>query len=493
MISNGIKRIKGLLFQNRSERQTVTKNIFWLSSSQIGSRLIRAVIIIYAARVLGAAEYGIFSYALGIAAFFTIFADIGISQIITRDLAQKPEKEMQYFSTAFWLKILVLSITTILLLFVAPYFTKIEAARILIPFIAIITIFDGLREFSLGLFRAKEKMELEALISVFTNISITIFGFIALYISANAKSLTFSYAASTALGFLVSLIIARKYYSKVFTNFRKDLLRPIFTSAYPIALLAFLGAFMLNTDFIMLGWWRTSEEIGYYSASQKIIQLLYSLGAIIATSLFPLLSRLVASKESDRVKNLMGRGLTMVFFMSIPIFAGGAILAKPIIALVYGQEYLPATSSFQILVLTPFFIFPQLLLGNFILAHNQQKKLKLPAALGSIGNIVFNIILIPLYGIAGCSMATVLAQLLNTSITWAIAKKINNFQTIKNLKKIIASAIIMGVISFSLNKIGLNVVINIILSAGIYLGILFALKESILNEFKTLLSAFKKK
>ncbi|PIY59464.1 flippase, partial [Candidatus Wolfebacteria bacterium CG_4_10_14_0_8_um_filter_37_11] len=48
------------------------------------SRLIRAAIIIYAARVLGAAEYGIFSYVLSFAGFFTIFADLGVSPLMTR-------------------------------------------------------------------------------------------------------------------------------------------------------------------------------------------------------------------------------------------------------------------------------------------------------------------------------------------------------------------------------------------------------------------------
>ncbi|MEK7574274.1 MAG: oligosaccharide flippase family protein, partial [Patescibacteria group bacterium] len=65
-----ISKLKNFLFQNLTPRQTVAKNIFWLSLSQIGSRFFRAIIIIYAARVLGAAEYGIFAYVLAFAGFF---------------------------------------------------------------------------------------------------------------------------------------------------------------------------------------------------------------------------------------------------------------------------------------------------------------------------------------------------------------------------------------------------------------------------------------
>jgi O-antigen/teichoic acid export membrane protein len=487
-----LHRLKELLFQNRSTRQTITKNVFWLSVSQVGSRLIRAVIIIYAARILGAAEYGVFSYALGLAGFFTIFADIGISQILTREIVQKPEEKKSYFSTAFWIKIFLLAITALIVIGVAPYFSKIEAAKILMPFIAIIVIFDGLREFSLALFRAREKMELEALVNIVTNIAITFFGFVVLQMAAGSKSLTLSYAFSVAMGFTVALVIARKQFANIFTHFQKSLIKPILNSAYPIALLGFLGVFMLNTDIIMLGWWRSAEEIGYYSAGQKIIQLLYTLPAILATSTFPVLSRFVSNKENDKIKALMEKAMSVAFFIAVPVFVGGVVLAKPLIGFVYGQEYLPATSAFQILLFTPFFIFPQIFLGNFILAHNEQRRLKLPVALGSVGNIAFNALMIPAYGIVGSAIATNIAQFLNVGLTWRVAKKINYFSTLRYLKKIIASAIIMGIFSLILNKIGANVIINMVLSAGIYFGALYLLREKILEEIIVLLKGIKK-
>ncbi|MDI6734266.1 MAG: oligosaccharide flippase family protein, partial [Patescibacteria group bacterium] len=94
-----IKIIKDFLFKNKSEKQTVIKNSFWLAFGNIAGRLIRAVLIIYAARILGTEGYGIFSYALGLAAFFTIFSDIGLSSLLTRESIKKPEKIAEYFST----------------------------------------------------------------------------------------------------------------------------------------------------------------------------------------------------------------------------------------------------------------------------------------------------------------------------------------------------------------------------------------------------------
>ncbi|PIU98388.1 hypothetical protein COS61_01740, partial [Candidatus Wolfebacteria bacterium CG03_land_8_20_14_0_80_40_12] len=80
-----VNNLKELFFKNKGVRQTVAKNVFWLSAGELGSRVFRAFIIIYAARVLGAAEYGVFSYVMALTGFFTLFSDIGVSPLLTRE------------------------------------------------------------------------------------------------------------------------------------------------------------------------------------------------------------------------------------------------------------------------------------------------------------------------------------------------------------------------------------------------------------------------
>src|SRR3989344_4002237 len=102
-----VKRIKDFLFQNASTRQTIAKNTFWLAVSNIGGRLLRAAIIIYAARVLGTAEWGIFSYAISLVTLITVFTDAGISPLLIREAAKSidnPEHQRKIISTSFILK-----------------------------------------------------------------------------------------------------------------------------------------------------------------------------------------------------------------------------------------------------------------------------------------------------------------------------------------------------------------------------------------------------
>ncbi len=482
-----LKKLKSFLFENRGARQTVSKNIFWLSVSQIGSRLIRAVIIIYAARVLGAGEYGIFSYVLGFAGFFTVFADIGINSLLTRAVAHSPKHLTQYFATSFWLKSLLILFTTLLVVLVAPKITNLEQAVPLIPFVAFLVIFDNIREFSLAYLRGLEKMEWEAFVVVIMNVAIVVAGFIILTFSQTAKALFLTYIASVGLAAALSIFITREQFSKIFYYFDKRLALQIIRDCWPIAFSSIFGIFMLNIDIVMLGWWRTAEEIGYYSAGQRITQVLYTLPALLASATFPIISRLVRAQEEEKEKSLNERSMTILFMVAIPLVIGGLILSHPIIELVFGKEYLPATSAFQILITTLFLIFPGVLLVNLILAHNQQKKIVYFVIAGSLGNVIFNALLIPPLGIAGAAIATFIAQFSTYGLMWFIAKRVSNFYTLRHLKKITAAAVIMGLIVFILDKIGVNVILNIILSAGIYFGTLYLIKEKILEEGRLLL------
>ncbi len=480
-------RLKELLFQNRSTRQTVAKNTFWLTTSEIGARFIRAGIIIYAARVLGAENFGVFSYALGLAGFFTVFADVGLSALLTREAAQKPEARFNYFATAFTLKSFLLFGTALAIVFVAPFFSRIEAARALIPFIALLTIADGIRDFALAFFRALEKMELQALITLITNISIAIFGFATLYISATAEALTFSYIASAGAGAGAAVFLLRDEFRKIFSFFDKNLVYPILRSAWPIAVIATIGAFMLNVDIVMLGWFMDAKAVGLYSASQKIVVMLYTIPSILAMALFPTMSRYIGEETPERMRYLMENAVALTLALAIPMTVGGVVLGKEIIVFAYGSEFISASLSFQILIATLLFTFPGPIMGNMIFGYDKHRKYTPYVGLASLGNVAFNYLLIPIYGIAGAAIATLGAQTISNLGLLIVAMKINSFAIMRPLKKIILAALIMGGASYTMNVFSVHVIPNIIISAAIYGAMLYALKERVVMEIMGLL------
>lgn len=475
-----VKRIKSFLFENKTLQQTVLKNVFWIGVGQIGSRLIKGLLIIYGARILGASSYGAFSYVLSLAAFMLIFADLGINAILTRESAKSKTLKSQYFSTAFFIKAVLLAIASLLIIFIVPYFVRIKETKELLSIVVFLMVFDSLQNFAISAIRAFEKMEIEAGINIFANLSIVAFGLAAIYISPTAKSLLIGYAIGNGLGLLPVLWYMRKDFLEIFKHFNRHLIIKILDSGWSFAFLGFLGSIMINTDMLMLGWMRTAPELGFYSAAQKPILLIYLIPLILTSSLFPALSRLSEQKEKTRV--ILEKSLTALFLIALPMTAGGFILGTDIIKLLYGSGYLEAANTFKILIFSFILTFPSALIGNAILALDQQKKIIGYFALGAISNVIFNLALIPPYGIAGAAVATLIAQLLSSGGAWWTMKKISYFKILPRLPKIILAAILMTFGTFALKLAGVNLLINISLSTILYFGALYYLKEELVME-----------
>ncbi|OGY62934.1 MAG: hypothetical protein A2745_03735 [Candidatus Harrisonbacteria bacterium RIFCSPHIGHO2_01_FULL_44_13] len=419
-------RIQDWLLNNKTVGQTVAKNTFWLFSGQLISRLLRAAIVIYAARVLGASSWGAFSYALGIATFLTIFSDIGINALITKEATRNPQLKDQYVSTAFFTKLGLLSILILSVIIFFPYLTKIEEAAVIMPILIFVFAFDTLRDLGSAVSRALEKMQIEAGVTIFTNFAIVALGFLFLTANQTSQSLAFAYALGSALGLAAIFYTLRSHFNNIFKNFNKSLVKPILATAWPFGLMALMGAIMLNTDIIMLGWLRSPAEVGYYSVAQKLIQLLYVLPALLATSIFPIMARLSKS-DPQQVKNILEKSVATVLLISIPVVILGIAFAPLIINILFGAEYSPAILTFQILMATILIVYPSTLIGNAIFAYDQQKSFITFVLTAAIGNVVFNFLLIPPLGIEGAAISTIFTQLITNALIWRKAKKITGF------------------------------------------------------------------
>lgn len=466
----------------------MAKNVFWLGIGQFGGRLIRSAITIYSARLLGASEYGIFSYALGISSFFTIFSDVGTSVILTREVAKDPQKEKNYFATIFGIKIILLLFTAVLLIFVAPRFIKIEKAVYLMPFVALLTMIDGFRDFAGSFFKGKERMELEAIVTFAVNLAVTIFGFIALTIAPTSLTLLGIYIAGSVVGLLMTIYLLREEYRGVIKYFSKELISPIAKAAWPMAAGGLVGAFMSNVDVLMLGWWRTAAEIGFYSVAQKIVGMLYIVGGLLPSAIFPAFYRIIHENNKERISSAISKTMIIVLMMALPFALGGIILGEQIIKLVFGASYVNAGPVFRILISSLLVIYPFSIFNGVILGFNKQAKMFGYSIVATLVNIVLNAVLIPNYGIEGAAAATVFANALNVFFLWRVVKKINDFTILPDLKKVVMAVIGMAIITILLKYLGVIVVINIIISGAFYFLLLYIFKE---KNFKELLALVK--
>lgn len=459
--------------------RSIIKNTAWLFSGQAVGRALRAVVIIYAARILGAASWGVFSYALSLAAAFTVLSDVGVNALLVREGSKNPSSRGKFLSTSLVVKLCILFILALTALLFRDVIIRIPEAAALMPLIVLIFSFDSLRDLVSALARSLNRMDIEAKGQVITNAAIVAFCFAALFISPSATSMTAGYVGGTLVGLLSVLYPLRGEFKGIFSRFEGGLVKNILLSAWPFGLVSLMGVVMINTDVIVLGVFGSSVDVGLFAAAQKPVQLLYLVPALLSAAFFPNMAEAV--KDRVRFDALFRKGIKAISLFAFPVALGGAALADPIIQTVYGTDYSASAISFLILCLTCIFVFPSVFISNAIFAEGKRKVFIPLALIGIFGNIALDILFIPRFGISGCALASLLTQ----SVLFCygiISLRGIVHRPLSGLWRIILSSLFMVSLALGLNILGVNLFVNIAFSAAVYFASLLLLRESSVRE-----------
>lgn len=482
-----MEKIKQFFFVNTSVKQTVVKNTFWMMLGEVIMRLLKMALVVYAARKLGTDGWGIFSYAISISSLFMIFADIGISGLITREASKKNENFKKFVSASLFLKGTISFISLLLVIFIAPYISNIGEAKLLLPIVGFILFFDSIRDMIFALNRAIEKMERETLTKVIMGVIILVSGFVLIKINPIPKSLAISYLIGSLSGLLFIIISIRKNIFEFIEKIDKENLKFVLKTTFPFAIIVLVSSILANTDVFMLGIWKTPEEIGIYTAAQRFYQFIMIIPSIITTAVLPAMSRL-ANENKERLEILLNKTFFIFMSMALPIAVGGLLLMNRIIPAIFGQEYLGSIPILYILMIMIIFTFPLTLLTNSIFVFNKQKKLVMANIFGVIINILINLLLIPKWGAIGAITATLLSTVIITYTMWRETKKLIEFKVLFGVKKILLPVLSMAVIILIFNYFNLNIWLNIAFSSLVYMGVIFIKEKSLVREMSEVIN-----
>src|SRR5258708_7807870 len=94
------------------------KNYAYKLAGEFGARLLSTVFLLLLARIVGAAEFGVYATAFAFASVFMILVDLGTNSILTREIARRPHERARIISSLNFLKIIT-SVAMLLCLWIA--------------------------------------------------------------------------------------------------------------------------------------------------------------------------------------------------------------------------------------------------------------------------------------------------------------------------------------------------------------------------------------
>ncbi len=407
---------------------SITKNGVITFLSQILIFAIGFATSIILARVLGPEGKGIYALIVLIPALMLKLGSFGIEAANIYFTGSKRYKINDIASNSLLGSILLSSILIFLFfgVFHLDIFQNYLASNQINPFylwLVVLTVpFSLFSGFLISIFLGAEKITIYNKINIFNStfqlILLTVFLVI---LKKGVFGAVISYVLGIIGAVLVIILLITKF-TKITFSFNQRLLKDSTKyglKAYFGNLIQFLN---YRLDILLVAAFLTPASVGFYSISVGIAERLWMLPGAIATVLFPKISSLKDTEANNLTPRIARHTFLIIFILSLIL----ALLARPLIKILFGSAFLP--SVIPLIILLPGII---ALGGCKILtadlAGRGKPQFGTYAAFVSLAvNIPLNLWLIPKWGISGAAFASSVAYITATLIVMVAFVKISN-------------------------------------------------------------------
>ncbi|MGB5048718.1 MAG: oligosaccharide flippase family protein [Caldilineaceae bacterium] len=339
---------------SRTDRRIVL-NTGALATSSLWRIGISFVLQLVIARLLGAQGLGQYATALAWLNVCQILSELGLPQLLVRDLARHPEHRRAAFQTALAAQITaafliwagVFGLTAIL-----PYQPDTRLALLLItaslPLFAVTSVCETL-------FQASERMELVMGVEVAINTLIVAASLIVLWQGGDVIALSIVIIATQAASAVVCLWLLRQ--SRLLgakggrpTQNVVGAVVALWGQARPFYGLALANVLLHRLDILLLSVFAGETVTGIYSAAYLIVRVLIILAQTWWQSLYPTFSRLRVQAE-DQYRRLSALSIRFGLLAFLPAAALGGGAADWLLGIVYGgEDHAAALSAYGVLI-----------------------------------------------------------------------------------------------------------------------------------------------
>ena len=392
-----------------SVTKRIAKNFSWLTLGEILSRGLNLFAVIYIARILGAATFGLLNIAQAFLVYLVILVDSGLSILGTREIAKEKAKaggiSLNIFVIRFVIALIIYFVSFIILL-ILPLTIEMRllfmATFLFVFYRAVNTdwVFQGL-----------ERMDQIALSKILFSTLAFILTLLLVKTNNDLLRVPFIQFASGIIASIIFIYILFKYYVKATcAHLMPANWWDYFSEAIPLGAYVILIQIYYNLDTIMLGFMDKPEVVGYYNAAYKVLYVFLGFLGLWYVTSFPVVSRRWEENQKKTIEYLVKLS-RLTFLVVIPIVILVNFYSLPLIKLLFGIGYITASSAMQILIWNTVLVAVSSFYGALILIpQKKSKELLFSVGTGAIVNIVLNLILIPTFSFNGAAVATLIAE-----------------------------------------------------------------------------------
>lgn len=454
----------------------------------------------YITRVLGAENIGQLHFFTSVIGYVVLFAGLGIATYAAREIAAVRDNRQQMNQKSIEILLLHLLLTAVgyvIVLVIAFSLDKIQENLPLFWLLSLNLVFSaiGCEWFYIAI----EDFKYIAIRGLLVKLLCVIL----LFVFVKSSDDLMYYGLYTVIGSLGGNLInfcrLHHYIDRSLIEWNNLKIFRHFMPSVQIFGLSVITSIYLNLDTVMLGFLSNNESVGFYSGATKLTKLLMTVTTSFSVVLLPRLSNMVGHADLAAFKALVEKSYKYIILISAPIAVGLGLMARPLILLFCGEDYVPAIITLEILSPIIFFISISYLICQSFYPIGKVRYMYYPAITAAITNFMLNFFLIPIYQENGAAFATVFAEFVSLAVYLILAYRQIELELINSdIVKILLCAGLMAAVLVSVNRFVENIYLLSVLlpclGCVVYVASLWMFKVDILGDaIKIVASKIQKK
>lgn len=398
------------MIKNKILNSRFIKNTSWIVGANIVQMILSFVIGMISARYLGPSNYGIINYVAAVVAFFTSIASLGMEGILVNEFTNNEYSNEEILGTSLLLGLISSSLSSIVIVVLVGSLKQWDITMVIVAFLQSLTlIFKAFNIFDYW-FQSKLLSKYPAIIKCISYVIMSGYKIILLITNKSVEWFAFSLGIDT-LFIAIGLTICYFRVSEKKLKFNKKIIKPIFIQSAPFIISGLVSVIYTQMDKIMIEQILCdSEQTGLYSAALTVCSTWLFLPQAFITSARPVILTMKHNQDIRYLKRLK-QLYCFIIWGCIIVAVIITLFAPFIIYVLYGEKYLKSVGTLRIVIWYTVFSMIGTARGIWILCEKKNKYVWRYLVIGSIINIIINACLIPIMGINGAAIATVLAQL----------------------------------------------------------------------------------
>lgn len=391
---------------------------------KVATLVVGFFVTVLVARYLGPEDFGLYSYAISVAAIFSAAGHMGLSGLVVREIVKRPDDRGETLGTTLSLKFIGMGVGYVVLLAYAALYEGISSPEFIMLAIAgAALLFSPFQVFDFW-FQAFVKAKY-----------VTYSRLIALVASSGLK-ISFVFLGAGVIYFVganlaqaVIVFLAVVFFYKATStlklsewSFSWARAKELFSQGWLVYLGSIFAVVYLKVDQVMLKWFEGADSVGIYAVAAQLSEAWYFVPAAIVTSFFPKLIKL-RDENSLEFGRRFQQLLDLLFVLALVVALVMTLASEFVILLFFGEHYLESADVLVIHVWAALFIFMRAAFSKWILIENALVFSLLTQGAGVVVNVALNYFMIPKFGVTGAAYATLISYAFASFFSLALYPK----------------------------------------------------------------------